>query len=622
MQVSTPLARDTLLLVGMRGHEHISRLFHFHLDLLAENGRDVPFERLLGEKVTVSLALGGGRARHFSGIVSRFTQGTRDNSFTAYQAELVPQFWLLTRKVQSRIFQHKTVPEILREVLKGLDVTFEIQGKFEPRDYCVQYRESDFHFASRLMEEEGIFYFFKHAESGHEMVVANTPQSHPDLPGPSTIVYDELLGGARPDFRICEWEKVQELRAGKVTLWDHCFELPHQRLEASRPIAGGVPVGTVTHELRVGNSERLEIFDYPGGYAQRFDGVDRGGGERPAELQKIFEDNRRTAAIRAQQEAAQALTVRGAGNCRQLTSGHRFTLARHFNADGPYVVTGVGHTANLGGDYRSGDGVLLAYENQFTCIPLALPYRPPLATPKPKIEGTQTAVVVGPPGPEQIHTDKYGRVKVKFHWDRGESQPGDSSCWIRVGTPWAGKGYGIIHIPRRGHEVIVAFEEGDPDRPIIIGSVYNAETMPPFPLPACKKQSGMVSASNQPTGGYNQISINDGHGKEQISIHAQKDMMTQIEHNEYHITAVDRETTIGANDKLSVGGDLQIGVDGNNSIKVGHAYSVDADTVTLTAGKKITLVCGGSRITLVPGGIAITSTGNISINGKPVYINC
>src|SRR5262249_4260108 len=190
--------------------------------------------------------------------------------------------------------------------------------------------------------------------------------------------------------------------------------------------------------------------------------------------------------------------------------------------------TGVEHSATgLAGSYRSGDQGPLEYENRFTCIPLGLPYRPPRVTHRPTIQGTQTAVVMGPPGPEHIYTDKYGRVKVRFHWDRGDTPPEESSCWIRVGTPWAGKGYGIIHIPRRGQEVIVGFEEGDPDRPIILGSVYNAEMMPPFPLPACKKQSGMVSASNQHTGGYNQISINDGHGGEMNSPHRPKNTMTQ-----------------------------------------------------------------------------------------------
>src|SRR5262249_4063551 len=199
-----------------------------------------------------------------------------------------------TRRAQSRIFQRMSVADILKKVLEGLDVSYEIQGNFEKRDYCVQYRETDFNFACRLMEEEGIYYYFKHANGSHKLVLANTPQSHPALPGNSTIIYEELGGGNREDQRIFGWEKVQELRSGKVTLWDHCFELPHKHLEADKTVLDTVAVGEVTHKLKVGGNDKLEIYDYPGEYAQRFDGIDRGGGEQSAEVQKIYTDNKRT----------------------------------------------------------------------------------------------------------------------------------------------------------------------------------------------------------------------------------------------------------------------------------------------------------------------------------------
>ena len=202
MQVTTPLGPDKLLLVGLSGQEGLSQLFQFHLDVIAENETEVAFDELLGQKVTVEVTLEEGGKRHFSGIVSRLSQGERDTTFTNYRMEVVPQFWLLTRRVQSRIFQHKNVPDILKEVLKGLDVEYKLQGTFHPRDFCVQYRESDFSFASRVMEEEGIYYFFKHTESGHTMVVANTPQSHPDVPEPSQVVYEEVQGGSRVDGRV------------------------------------------------------------------------------------------------------------------------------------------------------------------------------------------------------------------------------------------------------------------------------------------------------------------------------------------------------------------------------------------------------------------------------------
>src|SRR5262249_55007498 len=263
----------------------------------AENRTDVSFDKLLGQAVTVTLLLPQGGKRYFNGICNRVSQGQRDNTFTHYHMEVVPMLWLLTKNSQSRIFQHVSVPDILKKVLAGLDVTYELQGTFHPRDYCVQYRESDFAFASRLMEEEGIFYFFKHTAKGHQMVVANTPQSHPDLPGLSKIIYEELKGGGRDEQRITAWEKVQELRSGKVTLWDHCFELPHKHLEADKAIQDSAAVGKVTHKLGVGSNGRLEIYDYPGAYAQRFDGVDRGGGDQAGELGKIFEDNKRTVEI-------------------------------------------------------------------------------------------------------------------------------------------------------------------------------------------------------------------------------------------------------------------------------------------------------------------------------------
>src|SRR5262249_19379933 len=273
---------------------------------------------------------------------------------------------------------------------------------------------------------------------------------------------------------------------------------------------------------------QLEIYASPGGFAQRFDGIDRGGAPHPAELQKIFEDNKRTVAIRMQQEALHSLKIQGTSNCRHFVSGHKFTLTRHFNADGPYVLTNLEHTDSLSANYRSGEGVELVYKNRFTCIPLVLPFRPPLVTKKPVVEGAQTAVVVGPPG-EEIFCDKYGRVKVQFHWDRQGKNDADSSCWVRVATIWAGKSWGIVNVPRVGHEVVVAFEEGDPDRPIIIGSVYNNDHMPPGEFPKDKMISGLKSNSTPGGGGYNGLVFNDTKGKEKITLHGQYDMATTIE---------------------------------------------------------------------------------------------
>jgi type VI secretion system secreted protein VgrG len=476
LTLATPLGADVLLPAALAGREAISQLFSYELDLVAPNDRQVPFEALLGQPVVLALALPTGGSRYFAGIVNRISQGSRGSKYTSYHAQVVPQLWLLTRSQTSRIFQQTSVPDILRRVLGGANVEFRLQGSFEARDYCVQYRETDFDFASRLMEEEGIYYFFEHGADGHRLVLGNSPQGHSQVPGAVTVAFDPSASGKAPSQAIFEWEKQQELRSGKVTLRDYHFELPRSNLEQQATTLDGVPVGQVTHRLKLDATANLELYDFPGGYAERFDGIDPGGGEQPGELQKVFPDGARTAAIRMEQEAAPSIRIDGAAAARQLVAGHRFTLQGHFNGDGPYVLTSVAHAAQVA-NVESGD---IAYTSRFTCIPEALPFRPPRTTPRP-VAGTQTAFVVGPAG-QEIFTDKYGRVKVQFHWDREGKNDARSSCWVRVGAVYAGTPFGVIDIPRVGWEVVVAFEEGDPDQPIIVGSVYNADRLPP-PVP-------------------------------------------------------------------------------------------------------------------------------------------
>ncbi|MEX2118232.1 MAG: type VI secretion system tip protein TssI/VgrG, partial [Pirellulales bacterium] len=427
--------------------------------------------------------------------------------------------------------------------------------------------------------------------------------------------------------RVFHWEKVQELRSGKYTLWDHSFELPDQHLEAENTIQDSVSVGQVSHKLKVGGNDQLEIYDYPGEYAQRFDGVDRGGGEQPSEVEKIFEDNARTVGIRMQQEAVPSLVVRGSGACPQFVSGHKFTLERHFNADGEYVLTGVEHSANLSGDYRSGESGTCQYMNSFVCIPAGIPYRPLITTPKPTIHGTQTAVVVGPSG-EEIFTDKYGRVKVQFRWDRQGTNDGNSSCWVRVATPWAGKQWGAIHIPRIGQEVVVAFEEGDPDQPIIVGSVYNAEQMPPYSLPDNKTQSGMKSRSSLEGGpdDFNELRFEDKKGSEDIYFHAQKDFHRVVEndddlkvgHDQTITIHNDRTETIEeGNDKLTIEkGDREVKIEmGNDSLLI----SMGNQTTKLDLGKSETEAMQSIELKVGQSSIKVDQTG-VTIKGMMVKV--
>ena len=630
MAVSTPLGPDVLLLQQFSGSEFLSRLFRFQLEMLAESSTDIAFDQILGQSVTVTLQMPDGSSRYINGIVNRFSQGQQVPSamgsafFTRYLAEIVPQLWLLTRKAQSRIFQQIAVPDILKQVLTGLSVDYQLQGTYKPRDYCVQYRETDFDFASRLMEEEGIYYFFNHADGSHKMVVADTPMSHPDVPGATTAIYEVVEGGLRTEDRVQTWEKSQEIRSGKYTLWDQCFELPGQNLEAVKPTLDSVQAGTVNHKLKVAGNDKLELYDFPGGYAQRFDGIAPGGGDRASDVQNIFQDNARTVGLRMQQETTPALSISGRSTCRQFTAGHKFTLDRHFNANGAYVLTQVGHFATMGDTYTAGSDTSQIYENTFECIPSALPFKPARTTPRPTVEGTQTAVVVGNSG-DEIFTDKYGRVKVQFPWDRKGQKDANSSCWARVATLWAGKQWGIIHIPRVGQEVVVAFEERDPDRPIIVGSVYNAEQMPPYDLPANMTQSGIKSRSSK--GGspanYNEFRFEDKKGSELVSIHAEKDQSISVEHDESHTVGHDRTKTIDHDETTHVKHDRTETVDNNETITIhgNRTETVDKDeTITIhgnrteTVDKNETITIHGGRTETVDKDESITISGGRTEN--------
>ncbi len=537
MTVTTPLGPDVLLLVGFTGHEAISQPFSFELDLAAHDQTKVIFEKLLGHKVTVNLAVPGGQKRYFSGICTSLTQGMRDIDHTAFQMEIAPHLWLLTLRSRSRIFQNESVPNILKKVLEVPDVVFELEGTFHPRPYCVQYRETDFNFASRLMEEEGISYYFKHTADNHQMVVSNKG-AFPELE-PRELTLQAVEGSHVQEERISRWQKQQQLRSVKVTLRDHHFQVPRKSLETSEEIQVDVAVGKVTHKLRIGDADSLEVYDSPGEYAHRFDALDRAGTERPEELQELLRDNARTARIRMQQEAAEAIVIKGSSRYRHLASGRTFALKEQVvvpyvgssSDDGKYVLTTVSHTGRLSGSYRSGAVQEFHYDNSFTCVPAALPYRPRRSTPKPVITSTQTAVVAGPKG-EEVYTDKYGRIKVQFHWDREGKHDSDSSCWVRVSQISAGKEWGGIQIPRVGQEVVVAFDEGDPDRPIVVGSVYNADNLPPFKLPEERFKSGIKTSSQKgKPGNYSGLGFDDRHGKEETHLHSEQHMIVSTEKN-------------------------------------------------------------------------------------------
>jgi type VI secretion system secreted protein VgrG len=634
LTLQTPLGQDAIFVSGVKGREALSELFHYELDAYWQGDGDFSFSGLLGKSVTLTMTTLGG-ARIVNGMVSGISQLEMDK-YLHLRIQVVPKLWTLTRIAQSRIFQQKSVPDILTAVLAPLTTELQLTGTYKPREYCTQYRETDFAFASRLMEEEGIFYFFQHSASDHTMVIGDSPQVHQDLDLQPSIRYEEAMGGTRDDLRIYGWNKVQNLRSGKYTLRDSHFENPDSNYESSKTIQPNVQVGTVTHELSVGGNSAWELYDYPGDYALRFDGVSSGGGDQPSNLQDAFADADRTVAIRMKQEAVASILIQGESNHEGLTPGYKFQLTNHFSDNGEFVLTGVEHEATqpIEPDRNTEP---FTYQNRFTAIPAALPYAPQRITPQPVFRCLQTAIVVGPPG-DEIFPDKYGRVKVQFAWDRDGQNNASSSCWVQVATFWAGKQWGAIHIPRIGQEVIVDFLEGDPDHPIIVGSVYNNDQMPPYTLPDNKTQSGIKSRSSQggAAANYNEFRFEDKMGSEEILLHAEKDLTTEVEHDENRTVGNNRTTTIQVDETKTVHGKETITIDGNQAteitqgnqtitldqgnqtteLKMGNqsttldlgnqSTNVQLGSISMQAMQSITLTVGGNSITIDQSGITIS----------------
>jgi type VI secretion system secreted protein VgrG len=637
LDILTPLGKDFLLMSSFHGSEGLSTLFQYEVELLHEDAESgiaptvVDVKQVLGNPVVIRISQRDGTTRYIHGIINSFIQGNRTERFTHYKATIVPPLWLTTQRRQSRIFQQKTVPDIIREVLSGLDFSFELQGKYEQREYCVQYRETDFNFVSRLMEEEGIYYYFEHTNSNMKMIIADTPQSHRDCPTKNEIAFSrDVTSQEYFVSSIKDWLVNQNYQTGKYTLWDHNFQLPHRQLEAQK-----------TARTPISKNDILEIYDYPGGYAKRFDGIEKSGGEQASNLQKIFEDNTRTVEIRMQEIDARQTFIQGLSDCASLTAGHRFKLTGHPHSanNDTYIVTALELSAIQSPSYESGEEAEKALENSFTCIPTGsgkAPFRPPSITPKPVVQGSQTALVVGPSG-EKIFVDKYGRVKVQFHWDRQSKADQNSSCWIRVAQNLAGTKWGAIYFPRIGQEVIVDFLEGDPDRPLIVGSVYNAKEMPPYTLPDEKTKTVLFKSDNF-GGGFNEIRIEDKAGKEQIFIHAERNQDVRVKND--HLESIGRSThlTVAKDQLEKIGGDKHLEVIGDENRKIGGTISLNVTSdsqnkvgmkYALNAGTEIHLKSGmnlviesGTTLTMKVGGNFINiNPGGIFIKGTMVFIN-
>jgi type VI secretion system secreted protein VgrG len=608
--LETPLGNDVLLLQAVNGREGISQLFHFTADLLSEN-HSISFKKIVGKQVTLHIHYFGDEQRYWNGFVSRFASTGGDDRFSYYQAEVVPWLWFLTRTADCQIFQQKTIPEIIKKVFQDhgfQDFQDRTQATYPQREYVVQYRETAFNFISRLMEEYGIFYFFEHDQSSHKLILADKPQVHKNCPVQHKVRFNYTSGSTVLHEDIVQsWGAEQELRPGKYALTDYNFQTPNTSLMAN--------VQTVAE---IGGNTKYEIYDYPGIHTKKAEGDT---------LTKV----------RMEEEEAQHHQVTGSGNCRSFASGYKFHLDEHprRDQDGDYLLTEVTHSASAGDSYSgSGGGSEETYTNHFTCIPFAVPYRPQRLTPKPVIQGPQTAVVVGKSG-EEIYPDKYGRVKVQFHWDRLGKKDENSSCWVRVSQPWAGKNWGSINIPRIGQEVIVEFLEGDPDRPIITGRVYNDDQMPPYALPDNMTRTTFMSRSTKGGGSanYNELRFEDKKGSEQIFLNAEKDMDHRVENDSREFVGNDRSLIVKNDQKEKVEGDYHAEVAKNRNEKVGQTMSLQVGqnlqeksgqnyaheagmeihlkagmNVVIEAGMELTIKASGGFINIGPAGVAISGT--------------
>ncbi len=610
MEIVTPLGEGVLLFHGMNAREELGRLGEFQLDLLSAKG-DINLDEILGKNVTVKLALPEDSTRYFNGYVTRFAQSGTYGRYHRYVAEVRPWLWFLTRTADCRIFQEMTVPDILKAVFADEptnDFKLELTNTYRKWTYCVQYRETDFNFVSRLMEHEGIYHYVRHTEGHNTLVLTDCATGHTCAPGYETIPFLPPQVVGRPDLEhVSTWEFSREIQPGAYVHTDYDLERPSVELKTQKALP------------RTYKPSTYEVFDYPGYYVQK------PHGESYAEL-------------RIDEYGTQFETAHAATNARGLSVGSLFSLSGCPREDQncEHLVLAASHQLEFG-EYEgmpSPQGA--SYRCSFTAMSSKQQFRPRRTTPKPFVQGPQTAVVVGPAG-DEIYTDKYGRVKVQFRWDRYGKKNESSSCWTRVSHPWAGKGWGAVSTPRIGQEVIVDFLEGDPDQPIITGRVYNDDNQPPFGFPAGAVLSGIKSQTHKGAG-FNELSMDDTAGKERVFIHGQYNMDTVVEHDQTStihncrtdVVDVDDSETVSGNQKQHVvknqdvnidvnrtevvGAEEKITVGGNRSITVNKSETATvALQRTHTVGVNETISVGGAQQVTV-GGLQAVTIGLIQAN--------
>ncbi|WP_460055410.1 type VI secretion system Vgr family protein [Pseudomonas sp. S2_D06] len=580
-----------LLLESFKGTEGLSRAYNFELLLVCQDS-DVELKSMMGQHVVLEIELADATPRYLAGYLTRFASIGSDGGMARYTATLNPWFSMLKNRFDTRIFQGCTVEDVVTQVFALCTAfsrhEFRLSKPLKHYTYITQYRETDFNFVQRLLEEEGMFYYFEHTAEGHTMIICDDSSTLVPLPEQPQIRYHTASVTETADS-ITQWSGNRQLQSGKMAVQTFDYRQPSNRL----PVA-------MKSLNKQGDVDDFEIYDFPGQYTHG-----------------TYDEGETLLRLRVEALELKGKSFHGASNCRAMKPGYTFELLQHYDHDqGPaddrqfllMSVESEGHNNYLSGHQAS-------YYNTFACVRKKIVFRPQLTTPRPTISGPQTAIIVGPPG-EEIFTDELGRVKVQFHWDRKGEHNDKSSCWVRVAQAGASGGFGSIQIPRVGDEVVVVFLDGNPDRPLVMGSLYNSQNTPPWSLPANKTQSGFLTRSMKGDGGTaNFFRFEDKAGAEQIIMHAERNMDTEIEVDEIHSVGSNRTITVGGTHTETIKKDTVMNVqEGSLTIQVDNQF------IQVSAKQHIILQVGGSSIKLTPEGIEIKGDA-IDILGKNTYVH-
>ncbi len=586
-----------LELDSMVATEELGRPFRFDLNLSSPAVKADAMS-LLGSSLTVTAKQPGGSSRCYNGIIARVTYGGLSGGAYRYLVELRPWIWLLSHVQDCKIFQNQSVWDTILAVFRAAGFSAfkdsrQNQSGSIVLEYCVQYRETSLDFVTRLMEQYGIYYYFTHADGQHTLVLADDPNSHTALPKALPYVLAQTEYRSVED-NVWDWSSDVSLQSGTWSYRDYNFTTPNADLTAK-----SIQAGTYTYGS-------LEVYDYPALYDTAANG-------------------QALAAVRMQDLVARRQVQRGTSNARGLYAGCKFTLSGFSvsSVNQEYLVVGAVTSFSMaeGSAGSDGDGLVDTFRCVFQAIPGSVPYRLPPSTRRPVVQGPQSALVVGAAG-DEITTDQYGRIKVKFYWDRSAAKDETCSCWVRVAQVWAGSAWGAMFIPRVGQEVIVDFLEGNPDRPIVTGRVYNATQTVPYALPDNKTRSTIMSNSSAGGGGSNELRFEDKKGSEEVFLHAQKDYTKTVLNNETVTITQDSSTSVSQGKRsltVSQGDNVLLVSQGKNTttVSVGndaltvsqgdHSITVTAGSSAITAGQKITLTVGSNSITVDTSGVTINA---------------